>query len=133
EVPKSQTVGDKFSEAQRLQNTEIKKAIETYRNAFNEFLSNPYKHDLRGDEITGYIRALRHEESLDKIFITLWNAREKMITEADREKNDKAAKARALIQVIDGALPEAIGSLATERATGDELAALHKELQSRVD
>jgi cellulose synthase operon protein C len=133
EEPKKQTVGDKFAEAQRLQNTEQARAIETYRNAFNEFLSNPYKHDLRGDEITGYARALRHEESLDRIFNRLWDAREKMIREADSEKNDKAAKARSLIQVIDGALPEAIGGLASERATGDELAALHRELQSRID
>src|SRR5205823_4890573 len=39
----------------------------------------------------------------------------------------------SLVDVIDGSIPEAIGSLAAERATGDELAALYKELQSRID
>ena len=133
EEPKKQTISDQFSEAARLQRaTEKSQAIAAYRQAFNALLANPYKHDLKAADITGYVQTVREEESLDHLMQQLWHLRDQLIREAERQKSTQAGKARTLLAVLDGAIPEAVGSVAAEKATGDELAALFRDLQERI-
>ncbi|MGI8639019.1 MAG: tetratricopeptide repeat protein [Pyrinomonadaceae bacterium] len=132
ERPK-QTISDRFAEARNLQNVEKAKAIETYRQAFNELLENPFAHDLKAADVSGYAATLRTEENLDAITERLWNLREKFVVEADGNNSINAGKARNQLQVLDGAMPEAIGNIAKTTATSDENTALQKDLSRRID
>src|SRR5207249_8920199 len=105
----------------------------TYREAFNAFLADPLKHDLKATEITGYVQTVRDEEPLGQIMQSLWELRTRLAAEAMRANNPQAGKARALLQVIDGAVPEAVGGVAAERATGDELSALFVFLKQQIE
>jgi hypothetical protein len=95
--------------------------------------ADPYKQDPRAYEIAAYVRAVRDAEGLDRIFERLWTFREKLIADASLKDSTNAGKARSLLGVIDGALPDSIGSLAAEKATGGELAALYKSLRGKTD
>ncbi|HYV24043.1 MAG TPA: tetratricopeptide repeat protein, partial [Pyrinomonadaceae bacterium] len=133
EEAKKLSVGDQFAEAARLRGSERKRAIATYREAFNGFLADPFKHDLKATEITGYVQTVRDEEPLGQIMQRLWELRARMAAEATRTDNPQAGKARALLEVIDGAVPEAVGGVAAERAAGDELSALFSFLKQQIE
>lgn len=132
EEPKRQTTADLFADAARLRATDRQKAADAYRNAFDAFLSEPFKHELRASEITGYVQAARDGEGLDRIFGRLWELRRKLIRESTREGNETAGRARQTLQALDGALPEAVGRVASEAATGDELTALSRDLKAKL-
>ncbi|PYS20867.1 MAG: hypothetical protein DMF72_19540, partial [Acidobacteria bacterium] len=133
EEAKKLSVGDQFAEAARLRGGERKRAVATYREAFNAFLADPLKHDLKASEITGYVQTVRDEEPLGQIMQRLWELRARLAAEAIRVDNPQAGKARALLQVIDSAVPEAVGGVAKDRATGDELSALFAFLKQQTE
>lgn len=132
-APQNLSVGNQFAEAARLRGSERKRAVATYREAFNSFSAAPFKHDLQAAEITGYVQTVRDEEPLDQIMRTLWELRTRMVAEAERADNPQAGKARTIIATLDGALPEAVGGLAAERATGDELSGLFSFLKQQIE
>ncbi|MBL8189555.1 MAG: hypothetical protein JNK38_16210, partial [Acidobacteria bacterium] len=132
EKPKSKTPGEQFAEASSLSRNERAKAIETYRKAFDRFSKDFYKHQLSAYELSGYVSALRDEEPLDQIARRLWEVRERIRRDAVSSDNLSAGKARALLETFDRALPESVGKVAYEFGTGDELAALHRDVQQWV-
>ncbi|MDT5121343.1 MAG: hypothetical protein QOC96_825 [Acidobacteriota bacterium] len=132
-APKIETASDGFAEAARLRSTEKSKAIETYRQAFNALLADPFSHPLKAAEITGYVQTVRDEERLDQITARLWQLRDKLIEEADRKDSTRAGQARDSLKVLNGALPEAVGGIASQKATGDELSALFNDFNRRIE
>ena len=66
EQPQKLSVGDQFAEAARLRGSERKRAVATYRDAFNTFPAAPFKHDLQASEISGYVQTVREDDSLDQ-------------------------------------------------------------------
>ncbi|HKQ74995.1 MAG TPA: hypothetical protein VJ810_14970 [Blastocatellia bacterium] len=130
EKPKTQTLGEQFAEATMLRGREKAKAIEIYRKAFDAFASDFYKHELRSHELAGYVETLRDEEPLDQILRRLWDARARIKRDAAGADNLMAGKARALVEMFDRALPEAVGRIAAEYATGDELAAIDRDVRA---
>jgi hypothetical protein len=58
--------------------------------------------------------------------LRLWDLRGRLTSEAGRPNATQAGKAKELLARLDGAIIEAVGGVAAERATGDELAALFK-------
>jgi tetratricopeptide (TPR) repeat protein len=134
EAPRGENARDLFTAAAAKLSGDRAQAVEEYRKAFDAMSADPYKHDLlRASEITGYVRAVRDAEGLDRIFERLWGFREKLIAGANLKDGTNAGKARALLGVLDGALPEAVGSPAAEQATGGELASLFKSLREKAD
>ncbi|HEV7683050.1 MAG TPA: hypothetical protein VGO68_13055 [Pyrinomonadaceae bacterium] len=133
EEPKKLSVADQFAEASRLRGSERKRAIATYREAFNAFLADPFKHELKSADIAGYVQTVRDEEPLDQIMRRLWEFRTRIAAEASQANNAQAGKAKELLAVLDGAVPEAVGGVAAERATGDELSALFSFLKQQID
>ncbi|MCA1592095.1 MAG: hypothetical protein LC754_05480, partial [Acidobacteria bacterium] len=127
------SVKDQFEEASRLRRMEREKAIETYRQAFDAFAAAPLKNELQAAQITGYVQTVRGAEGLDKLTTRLWSLRAKLIQEAERENSKHAGHARSLLQTLDGALPEAVGGVARDVATGDELSSLYQFLQKQID
>ena len=128
-----QTAADQFAAAARLRGSETAKAVATYRQAFDAFVAAPYQSELHSADITGYVQTVRAEEPLPQIAARLWQLRERLIADADSAHEKLAAKARERLQTLDGALPEALGGAAFERATGDELSALFNDWQARID
>ncbi len=124
---------EEFAEAARLSETEKAKAIEAYRNAFNKLQKNPLESGLKSADIIGYAKMVRLEDSLDKITGNLWNLREKLIAEVENPNAENVGKARNLLATFDGALPEAIGNIAVQNATGNELAALYRNFETRIE
>jgi tetratricopeptide (TPR) repeat protein len=133
EEPKQQTLDDQFAQAASLRSSERSKSIEAYRQAWNAFSAEPYKHDLQASELTGYVQTVRDEEGLDQIMQRLWAVRERLIQDAEREGSVQAGKALSLLRVFDGAIPEALGGVAASKGTGDELTALFRWLQQRME
>jgi tetratricopeptide (TPR) repeat protein len=127
------TALDKFALAASLRSSERSKAIETYRQAWNAFSADPYKQDLQASELTGYVQTVRDEEGLDQIMGRLWDVRERLMQDAERAESVQAGKARSLLQVLDGAIPEALGGVAASKGTGDELSALFRWLQKHIE
>ncbi len=132
-TPAAQSAHDQFAAAARLHGDEQAQAVAAYRQAFAALSAAPYKSDLRAADIAGYVQTLRAEEALDQIAARLWQLRERLLTDADGGDEKQASKARERLQVLDSALPEAVGALAAERATGDELIALFRDWQTRAD
>jgi predicted Zn-dependent protease len=133
EEQKKRSVSEQFAEAARLRGSERKRAIATYREAFNAFLADPFKHDLKPAEIAGYVQTVRDEEPLDQIMRRLWEFRGRLAAEAVRANSAQAGKAKELLAVLDGTVPEAVGGVAAERATGDELSALFSFLKQQIE
>jgi tetratricopeptide (TPR) repeat protein len=127
EKPKTKTLSEQFAEASALRRSERTKAVETYRKAFDAFASDFYKHELRSHELAGYVEALRDEEPLDQILRRLWSVRERIKRDAASKDNLLAGKARSLLGTFDRTLPEAVGRIAADYATGDELAAIDRD------
>jgi tetratricopeptide (TPR) repeat protein len=132
-APKKETATDQFAEAARLRGMERSKAVAAYRQAFETLLADPLAHELKAAEITGYVQTVRDEERLDQITERLWQLRDKLIEEAERKDSTRAGQARDSLHVLDGALPEAVGGIASEKATGDELTALFGDLNRRIE
>jgi tetratricopeptide (TPR) repeat protein len=132
-APKSETARDHFADAARLRNVEKSKAVAAYRLAFDTFLADPLAHQLKAVEITGYVQTVRDEERLDQIAGRLWQLRDKLIQEAERKDSTRVGQARNSLQVLDGSLPEAVGALASQKATGDELSALFSDFNRRIE
>ncbi|HMV87691.1 MAG TPA: hypothetical protein PKA34_31670 [Blastocatellia bacterium] len=132
EKPKVQTLGEQFATAAALPREQRAKAIETYRKAFDAFSKDFYKHDLSAYELGGYVSALRDEEPLDQILRRLWEVRERIRRDAAGSDNLLAGKARNLLGTFDRAIPDAVGKVASDYATGEELAAVHRDLQQCI-
>jgi tetratricopeptide (TPR) repeat protein len=133
QAPKSETARDLFNSAASKLSSDRAQAVEQYRKAFDALTADPYKQDLHASDITAYARAVRDAEPLDRIFERLWSFREKLIADANLKDGTNAGKARSALAALDGALPDAVGSLAAERATGGELAALFGSLRGKTD
>lgn len=133
EAPKRESAGELFADAGRAQATDRAQAIEQYRAAFAALAADPYGHELRASEINGYVRAVREAEGLDRLFENLWDLRGRLIAEADRKDAKNAGRARTVLGVLDGALPDSVGSTAAEVATGDELEPLFRSLREKTD
>lgn len=127
EKPRSQTAGEQFVAAQALARSEREKAIATYRQAFDAFTRDFYKHELRAHELTGYVATVRDAEPLDEILRRLWEVRARIKQDAASKDNLLAGKARSLLETFDRTLPEAVGRVAAEYATGDELAGVERD------
>ncbi|HEY0099537.1 MAG TPA: tetratricopeptide repeat protein [Pyrinomonadaceae bacterium] len=132
-APKRETVGDRFADAARLRAVEKSKGVAAYRLAFDTFFADPFAHQLKAGEITGYVQTVREEERLDQITGRLWQLRDKLIREVERKNSTRSGEARNSLQVLDGALPEAVGALASQKGTGDELAALFADFNRRIE
>jgi tetratricopeptide (TPR) repeat protein len=130
EKPKTKTLAEQFAEASALRGKERAKAIETYRKAFDAWASDVYKRDLYAHELIGYVEALRDEEPLDQILRRLWDLRARVRRDAAGKDNLLSGKARALVEMFDRALPDAVGRIAAEYATGDELAAIDRDVRA---
>ncbi|HVG35480.1 MAG TPA: tetratricopeptide repeat protein, partial [Pyrinomonadaceae bacterium] len=132
-APKKETVSDRFADAARLRAVEKSKAVAAYRLAFDTLFADPFAHQLKAAEITGYVQTVRDEERLDQITARLWQLRDKLIQEIERKDSTRAGQARDALKVLDGALPEAVGALASQKATGDELSALFTDFNRRIE
>jgi tetratricopeptide (TPR) repeat protein len=124
---------NQFEEAQKLQNTEKEKAREIYREAFAKLLQNPLVDELKAANISAYVQSLREEDPLNQISERLWQLREKLITIADKDNSTDAGEARKRLGILDAAIPDSIGTIAKTVGTDAELAALHQDLQSRIE
>lgn len=131
--PKPKTTAEQLQEAENLQNTEKAKAIELYRNAFEKIYENPLEADLNAANISGYAQTLRQEENLDEIYKKLWNLREKLAAEADKKNSTKTGKARELLNILNGAMPEAVCRLVKTTATGSETSAIFQDIKARLE
>jgi len=132
EKPKTQTLGEQFAAAASLPREQRAKAIETYRKAFDAFSNDFYKHQLSAYELGGYVSTLRDEESLGQILRRLWEVRERIRRDAVSADNLLAGKAKNLLETFDRAIPDSVGKVASEYATGDELAAIHHSLRQWI-
>ncbi|MFN0107234.1 MAG: hypothetical protein ACKVZH_00145 [Blastocatellia bacterium] len=131
-APPPKNIGDQFAAAASLPKDQRAKAIATYRQAFDGFQKDFYKHELNAYELQSYVSALRDEEPLDQIARRLWETRERIRRDTVSSDNLLAGKARRLLETFDRALPETVGKIASEFATGDELSNLHRDLQQWI-
>jgi tetratricopeptide (TPR) repeat protein len=132
EKPTTKTLGELFAEASALRGKERAKAVEAYRKAFDAWAADVYKRDLQSHELAGYIETARDEEPLDRILRRLWDVRTRIKRDAGSDINLLAGKARALAEMFDRTLPEVVGRVAADYATGDELAAVDREVRARM-
>jgi Flp pilus assembly protein TadD len=131
EIPKL-SVSDQFAEAARQRGTDLKNAIWNYRHAFDTFAADPFKNELKASDILGYVQTVRTEEGLDQIMLRLWALRGRLTAEVGSPDAIHAGKARELRTILDRAITEAVGGVAAERATGDELTALFKFVKEQT-
>jgi tetratricopeptide (TPR) repeat protein len=124
---------DDFAEARSLQNTEKEKAGEIYQQAFKKLIENPLADQLQTADLAAYIQFARENEPLDAVNEKLWNLREKLIAVAEKAESLQAKEARERLRTTNGAIVEAVGNIAGNLATDEELAALHADLQSRIN
>ncbi len=132
ETVKPFSVTEQFAEASRLRTTDLKNAVQTYRNAYEAFAARPFNNELQSADIAGYVQTVRSEERLDDITKRLWSLRKRIATEADTPNSANAGKARTLLTTFDGAVVDAVGSVAADKATGDELAGLYQFLREET-
>jgi tetratricopeptide (TPR) repeat protein len=130
EKTNAKTLGEQFAEAASLRGKERAKAIEAYRKAFDAWTADFYKRDLFSHELTAYVETLRDEEPLDQILRRLWDVRARIKRDVASNDNLLAGKARALAEMFDRTLPESVGRVAAEYATGDELAAIDRDVRA---
>jgi predicted Zn-dependent protease len=129
---KKLSITDQFAEAARLRGTNLQSAIGNYRNAFSAFAAKPFQYELKSADIVGYVQTVRTEDGLDQIMQRLWDVRSRLISETQTANAPNAGKAKELLATLDGAITEAVGGVASERATGDERAALFKFLEGQT-
>lgn len=126
-----QPAADEFAEARKLKATEKEKSRALYREAFAGLLENPLYGEMKTADLTAYVEAAREEEPVDKIAERFWLLRGKLIEIAAAE-NKNAGAARRRLSTLDAAMTEAIGAIAGDRGTDEELAALHDDWQNRI-
>lgn len=132
-IPSSQ-VAETFAQAEELRYRDNKAALEKYRKAFQQFYDSPYNSErISSYNLQNYAQMVHQEDSLVIILESFWHLRDKLLKEATTENTYNAARARGLIQIIDGGLPKIIGDIAQNTSTGDELLALHKDLSTKID
>lgn len=124
---------NEFAEARNLAAGEKEKARELYRQAFAKLEANPLDGEMKTPDLTAYVQAVREEEPLDRIAGRLWNLREKLIAIADADDSTNAGEARNRLQTSNAALTEIVGGIAANFGTDDERAALHEDLQARIE
>lgn len=127
------TLAEQFAEAERLKNTENAKALEIYQAAFDAVLAKPLEHDLKTAEIIGYVGALRGVEPLGKTANRLWELRDKLIAESEKNDSTEAARAREQRQILDSAITEAIGGSARDFTAGNERRTIFEDLAKRIE
>lgn len=138
EIPKAETTANTstqegFAQAEQLRRDGDKEAIKRYREAFESFYNDPYKAEYTSTyELQNYAETVHKEDSLIQILESFWKLRDKLIKETTNANTYNAGKARALLEMLNGALPGIIGRLAQNTSTGDELSALHQDLIDRV-
>ncbi len=127
------SVSDQFAAAAALQNTEREKAIEMSRAAFETIAQNPLTNEIKAADITTYVNIVRGAEPLDSVADKLWTLRDKLILESEQPDSTNAGKMLAAQQTLDGAMTEAIGSVARNYATGRARDALFSNLKKRIE
>lgn len=132
-LPKPDTLAEQFQEAANLRNTERAKAIELYKNAFDKIYENPAEAELKSADVTAYVQTVRGQENLDEILKKLWNLRERLVDESGRKNSTEAGKIRDLLNILDGAMPEAVCGEAKLKATGNEISAIFRDIENRLD
>ncbi len=132
QIEEKKTDTDAFAEAEKLRLTESEKAVELYQTAFAALLENPLDKKLETADLTGYAETVRTHKTLDKIAADFLNLREKLIVIADESDGTNAGEARKRLEILDGAITEAIGGTAKYSGTDEELAALHENLQALI-
>lgn len=132
EAPRNKSVAELFAEAMGARRESRAKSIALFRSAWEQFSQDVYKHPLRAYELNGYVEALRTEESLDQILRRLWELRKRAEADAALQDSLQAGRARSLLETIDSALPESVGRLTAEYATGEEQAAIARSLRAWV-
>ncbi len=130
--PTPKTISDQFAVAASLPREQRAKAIATYRQAFDAFSKDFYKHELRAYELEAYVSNLRDEESLDQILRRLWEVRERIRRDSVSSDNLLAGKARNLLETFDRSLPDSVGRIAHDYATGEELLGIHRDVQQWI-
>jgi tetratricopeptide (TPR) repeat protein len=133
EAPRNKSVAELFAAAITARRENRAKSIALFRSAWDLFSQDVYKHPLRAYELNAYAEALRGEESLDQILRRLWELRKRVEADAAIQDNLQAGKARALLETIDSALPESVGRLTADFATGEEQAAIARSLRAWVN
>src|SRR5689334_11712676 len=127
------SVSDQFAAAAQLRSTDLKNAVATYRNAYDAFARSPFVNELRSADIAGYVQTVRSEERLDEITKRLWELRTRLTSEAETKDSPNAGKALSLLATFDGAVVEAVGGVAENKATEDERAGLSQFLHQQID
>jgi len=133
DLQKNQTLREQFAEAQNLKKTETEKAVEKYRQAFENLLQNPFQNDIQSAEIKGFVQTVHEPDSLDSIAEKLWNLREKLAAEIEKADSVKSGKARENLKILDGAMVESLGAEIKTKANGNEILALRKDIERRLD
>lgn len=129
EIKPEQTLKDKLREAEAFRTTEKEKAVATYKEAINTILAAPLKHELKAYEITGFVQTVSEAHGIHNVAQTLWTLRSKLIAECNGMESNKA---RAQLQLLDGAMSDSIGNFAAEKASGEELSELYIDLEKRI-
>lgn len=133
DLPKPQTLQEKFAEAANLRQAETEKAVEKYREAFENLLQNPFQSDLKSADIAGYVQTLHAQDSLDLIIEKLWNLREKLRAEIANPDSVKSGKARENLKILDAAMVDSISAEIKTKAVGNEILALRRDIETRLD
>lgn len=118
---------NQFAEAEKA------KSVEMFRTAFDNLLGKPLEYELKAENITGYINALRQEENLDVISERLFLLREKMLAETDRRNSELVGEARNRLKILDAAMSQSVGKIAKTVGTDEELNKLHANLSRRIE
>jgi tetratricopeptide (TPR) repeat protein len=127
------SASDQFAAAAQMRSTDLKNAIATYRQAYEAFARSPFINELKASDIAGYVQTVRSEERLDEIMKRLWGLRSRLVVEAGTKDSPNAGKALSLLATLDGAVVEAVGGLAENKATEEELDALSKFLHEQIN
>ncbi len=130
--PTPKTISDQFAVAASLSREQRAKAIATYRQAFDAFSKDFYKHELRAYELDAYVSTMRDEEPLDQILRRLWDVRERIRRDSISSDNLLAGKGRSLLETFDRALPDSVGRIAHDYATGEEMATIHRDVRQWI-
>lgn len=133
DLPKPQTLPDQFAEAQKLRQTETEKAVEKYRQAFENLTQNPFQTAIKSADITAFVQTVHSRESLDPITAKLWDLRAKLVAEIEKPDSVKSGRSRENLKTLDGAMVDSISLQIKMKADGNEIAALRKDIESRLN
>lgn len=132
-LPTPQALTDKFAEAQNLSPGEIEKALEKYDEAFENLLREPFQNALKPSDLTGYVNTVHRRDALDSINTKLWTLRDKLVSEISAKDSLNSGKARDNLKILDGAMLDSISQTVQTKANGNEIAALRKDFETRLE